>query len=86
VTRVVVRAVPEAGAAAGGRLAQAHLRQRLGLGAQRSRSSAQGLQADLVVFDEQRVRPAMPTVETDLPVRVSGRRGAAPVRDVTPRV
>jgi len=26
-----------------------------------------GYRADLVVFDEQRVRPAMPTVETDLP-------------------
>jgi len=49
-------------------------------------AAAEGLQADLVVFDEQRVRPAMPTVETDLPVRVSGRCGAAPVRDVTPRV
>jgi hypothetical protein len=35
-----------------------------------------GFKADLVVFDERRVRPAMPTVET----------GAAPVRDVAPRV
>ena len=26
-----------------------------------------GYRADLVVFDEKRVRPAMPTVETDLP-------------------
>jgi len=26
-----------------------------------------GYRADVVVFDEQRVRPAMPTVETDLP-------------------
>jgi N-acyl-D-aspartate/D-glutamate deacylase len=26
-----------------------------------------GYKADLVVFDEQRVQPAMPTVETDLP-------------------
>jgi N-acyl-D-aspartate/D-glutamate deacylase len=26
-----------------------------------------GYKADLVVFDESRVRPAMPTVETDLP-------------------
>ena len=26
-----------------------------------------GYRADLVVFDERRVRPAMPTVQTDLP-------------------
>jgi len=37
-----------------------------------------------VVYDEQRVRP-MPTLETDLPVRVSSRLLAAPVRDATPR-
>jgi hypothetical protein len=36
-----------------------------------------GFKADLVVLDERRVRPAMPTVETC---------GAAPVRDITPRV
>jgi len=29
-----------------------------------------GFKADLAVFDERRVRPAMPTVETDLPARV----------------
>ena len=47
--------------------AQADLRQRLGLGARRSRPGPHRLPADLVVFDEARVRPAMPTVETDLP-------------------
>jgi len=45
-----------------------------------------GFKADLVVFDERRVRPAMPTVETDLPVGFPGRLRRGPVRDVTPRV
>jgi N-acyl-D-aspartate/D-glutamate deacylase len=45
-----------------------------------------GFKADLVVLDERRVRPAMPTVETDLPVRVSWPVAARPGADITPRV
>jgi N-acyl-D-aspartate/D-glutamate deacylase len=45
-----------------------------------------GFKADLVVFDERRVRPAMPTVETDLSgLGFPAGCGATLMRDVTPR-